>query len=163
MPIDVPLWMLAISVAFTVSWKSFWWNWYEYSKPSLNCKSLLFFAYPSWMSGDKVWVHGAGVDGYSGATILGDLASSTAHTSLSWSPIEMIIGNIPGSVGNFSDSYISGAAFLMITGIGSTRIILSTFLGGFFMAVCLVVSSYVRRNKIIFTNGYSCITSFNNW
>ena len=87
------------------------------------------------MSGDKVWVHGAGVDGYSGATILGDLASSTTHTGLSWSPIEMIIGTIPGSVGETSlIAILIGAAFLMITGIGSTRIILSTFIGGFLMA-----------------------------
>jgi Na+-transporting NADH:ubiquinone oxidoreductase subunit B len=138
MPIDVPLWMLAISVifAFVIGKEVFGGTGMNILNPALTARAFLFFAYPSWMSGDKVWVHGAGgVDGYSGATILGDLASSTAHTSLSWSPIEMIIGNIPGSVGETSlIAVLIGAAFLMITGIGSTRIILSTFLGGFFMA-----------------------------
>ncbi len=137
MPVDVPLWMLAISVVFAVviGKEVFGGTGMNILNPALTARAFLFFAYPSWMSGDKVWVHGAVVDGYSGATILGDLASSTAHTSLSWSPIEMIIGAIPGSVGETSlIAVLIGAAFLMITGIGSTRIILSTFLGGFFMA-----------------------------
>ena len=137
MPIDVPLWMLAVSVVFAVviGKEVFWWYRYEYSKPSLNSKGFLFFAYPSWMSGDKVWVHGAGVDGHSGATILGDLASSTPWSNLNWSQMDMFIGTIPGSVGETSLlAILIGAAFLMITGIGSTRIILSTFIGGLFMA-----------------------------
>ena len=137
MPIDVPLWMLAISVAFAVviGKEVFGGTGMNILNPALTARAFLFFAYPSWMSGDKVWVHGAGVDGYSGATILGDLASSTTHTGLSWSPLEMIIGTIPGSVGETSlIAILIGAAFLMITGIGSTRIILSTFIGGFLMA-----------------------------
>ena len=137
MPIDVPLWMLAVSVVFAVviGKEVFGGTGMNILNPALTARAFLFFAYPSWMSGDKVWVHGAVVDGYSGATILGDLASSTAHASLSWSPIEMIIGTIPGSVGETSlIAVLIGAAFLMITGIGSTRIIISTFLGGFFMA-----------------------------
>ena len=137
MPIDVPLWMLAISVAFAVviGKEVFGGTGMNILNPALTARAFLFFAYPSWMSGDKVWVHGAGVDGYSGATILGDLASSTTHTGLSWSPFEMIIGTIPGSVGETSlIAILIGAAFLMITGIGSTRIILSTFIGGFLMA-----------------------------
>ena len=137
MPVDVPLWMLAISVVFAVviGKEVFGGTGMNILNPALTARAFLFFAYPSWMSGDKVWVHGAVVDGYSGATILGDLASSTAHTSLSWSPIEMIIGTIPGSVGETSlIAVLIGAAFLMVTGIGSTRIILSTFLGGLFMA-----------------------------
>ena len=138
MPIDVPLWMLAISVVFAVviGKEVFGGTGMNILNPALTARAFLFFAYPSWMSGDKVWVHGAGgVDGYSGATILGDLASSTSYANLSWSPIEMIIGNIPGSVGETSlIAILIGAAFLMITGIGSTRIILSTFIGGLFMA-----------------------------
>lgn len=137
MPIDVPLWMLAISVVFAVviGKEVFGGTGMNILNPALTARAFLFFAYPSWMSGDKVWVHGAGVDGYSGATILGDLASSTTHTALSWSPIEMIIGTIPGSVGETSlIAILIGAAFLMITGIGSTRIILSTFIGGLLMA-----------------------------
>ena len=92
MPIDVPLWMLAISVVFAVviGKEVFGGTGMNILNPALTARAFLFFAYPSWMSGDKVWVHGAGVgvDGYSGATILGNLASSTPHTGLSWSPIE---------------------------------------------------------------------------
>ena len=137
MPIDVPLWMLAVSVVFAVviGKEVFGGTGMNILNPALTARAFLFFAYPSWMSGDKVWVHGAGVDGHSGATILGDLASSTPWSNLNWSQMEMFIGTIPGSVGETSLlAILIGAAFLMITGIGSTRIILSTFIGGLFMA-----------------------------
>lgn len=137
MPIDVPLWMLAVSVIFAVviGKEVFGGTGMNILNPALTARAFLFFAYPSWMSGDKVWVHGASVDGHSGATILGDLASSTPWSNLNWSQMDMFIGTIPGSVGETSLlAILMGAAFLMITGIGSTRIILSTFIGGLFMA-----------------------------
>lgn len=137
MPIDVPLWMLAVSVVFAVviGKEVFGGTGMNILNPALTARAFLFFAYPSWMSGDKVWVHGAGIDGHSGATILGDLASSTPWSNLNWSQMDMFIGTIPGSVGETSLlAILIGAAFLMITGIGSTRIILSTFIGGLFMA-----------------------------
>ena len=137
MPIDVPLWMLAVSVVFAVviGKEVFGGTGMNILNPALTARAFLFFAYPSWMSGDKVWVHGAGVDGHSGATILGDLASSTSWSNLNWSQMDMFIGTIPGSVGETSLlAILIGAAFLMTTGIGSTRIILSTFIGGLFMA-----------------------------
>lgn len=137
MPIDVPLWMLAVSVIFAVviGKEVFGGTGMNILNPALTARAFLFFAYPSWMSGDKVWVHGASVDGHSGATILGDLASSTPWSNLNWSQMDMFIGTIPGSVGETSLlAILIGAAFLMITGIGSTRIILSTFIGGLFMA-----------------------------
>ena len=73
MPIDVPLWMLAISVIFAVviGKEVFGGTGMNILNPALTARAFLFFAYPSWMSGDKVWVHNASVDGYSGATILG--------------------------------------------------------------------------------------------
>ena len=126
MPIDVPLWMLAVSVVFAVviGKEVFGGTGMNILNPALTARAFLFFAYPSWMSGDKVWVHGAGVDGHSGATILGDLASSTPWSNLNWSQMEMFIGTIPGSVGETSLlAILIGAAFLMITGIGSTRTI----------------------------------------
>lgn len=137
MPIDVPLWMLAVSVVFAVviGKEVFGGTGMNILNPALTARAFLFFAYPSWMSGDKVWVHGAAVDGHSGATILGDLASSTPWSSLNWSQMDMFIGTIPGSVGETSLlAILIGAAFLMISGVGSTRIIISTFIGGFFMA-----------------------------
>tara|TARA_B100000900_G_scaffold414472_1_gene441199 strand:+ start:15 stop:1025 length:1011 start_codon:yes stop_codon:yes gene_type:complete len=137
MPIDVPLWMLAVSVVFAVviGKEVFGGTGMNILNPALTARAFLFFAYPSYMSGDKVWVHNASVDGHSGATILGDLASSVSWTKLDWNTSEMLIGTIPGSVGETSlIAILIGAAFLMLTGIGSTRIIITTFIGGFFMA-----------------------------
>ena len=139
MPIDMPLWMLAISVVFAVliAKEAFGGTGMNILNPALTARAFLFFAYPSWMSGDKVWVQNASVDGYSGATILGDLASSMNWQSLSgqWSMSDMFFGTIPGSVGETSMvAIILGALILLFTGVGSWRIILSTFLGGYFMA-----------------------------
>ena len=139
MPIDVPLWMLAISVIFAVviGKEVFGGTGMNILNPALTARAFLFFAYPIYMSGDKVWVHNAMVDGYSGSTILGELAANNSWTSLSggWSWMEMMIGSIPGSVGETSFIAIAiGALILMATGIGSWRIILSTFAGGFVMA-----------------------------
>ena len=137
MPIDVPLWMLAISVIFAVviGKEVFGGTGMNILNPALTARAFLFFAYPIYMSGDKVWVHNAMVDGHSGSTILGELAASANWQSLSFNPFDMIMGTIPGSVGETSFIAIMiGALILMATGIGSWRIILSTFVGGFVMA-----------------------------
>ncbi|MEC8610295.1 MAG: NADH:ubiquinone reductase (Na(+)-transporting) subunit B [Bacteroidota bacterium] len=137
MPIDVPLWMLAISVIFAVviGKEVFGGTGMNILNPALTARAFLFFAYPIFMSGDKVWVHKAMVDGHSGSTILGELAASSSWQSLNWSSMEMMIGSIPGSVGETSFIAIAlGAIILIATGIGSWRIILSTFVGGFVMA-----------------------------
>ena len=80
MPIDVPLWMLAISVIFAVviGKEVFGGTGMNILNPALTARAFLFFAYPSWMSGDKVWVHNASVDGYSGCL----LYTSTLPTKL---------------------------------------------------------------------------------
>ena len=137
MPIDVPLWMLAISVIFAVviGKEVFGGTGMNILNPALTARAFLFFAYPIYMSGDKVWVHKAMVDGHSGSTILGELAASNNWQSLSWNPFDMMMGTIPGSVGETSFiAVMIGALILIATGIGSWRIILSTFLGGFVMA-----------------------------
>lgn len=137
MPIDVPLWMLAISVIFAVviGKEVFGGTGMNILNPALTARAFLFFAYPIYMSGDKVWVHNAMVDGYSGSTILGELAASANWQSLSFKPLDMMIGTIPGSVGETSFIAIMiGALILIASGIGSWRIILSTFVGGFVMA-----------------------------
>ena len=102
--------------------------------PALLARAFAFFAYPTFMSGDKVWINTsvregqAVVDGFSGATILGDLAT-TGTTS--YSPLEAFIGMIPGSVGETSVIAIMlGAGLLIFTGIGSWKIILSAIIGG---------------------------------
>ena len=133
MPIDVPLWMLAVSVIFAVviGKEVFGGTGMNILNPALTARAFLFFAYPSHMSGDKVWVHGASVDGHSGSTILGELATNTkSFAELKWSSSDAFIGLIPGSVGETSlIAILIGAFILLFTGIGSWRIILSTFIG----------------------------------
>ena len=135
MPIDVPLWMLAVSVIFAVviGKEVFGGTGMNILNPALTARAFLFFAYPSHMSGDKVWVHGASVDGHSGSTILGELATNTkSFSELKWSSSDAFIGLIPGSVGETSlIAILIGAFILLFTGIGSWRIILSTFIGGY--------------------------------
>ena len=139
MPVDVPLWMLAVSVVFAVviGKEVFGGTGMNILNPALTARAFLFFAYPSSMSGDKVWVHGAGVDGYSGETILGALASNTSSwDNLKWNFNDALIGYIPGSVGETSFiAIIIGALILIFSGVGSWRIILSTFLGGYLTAL----------------------------
>ncbi len=139
MPVDVPLWMLAVSVIFAVviGKEVFGGTGMNILNPALTARAFLFFAYPSYMSGDKVWVHGAGADGYSGETILGALASNTASwDNLKWNFNDALIGYIPGSVGETSFiAIIIGALILIFSGVGSWRIILSTFLGGYLTAL----------------------------
>ena len=138
MPVDVPLWMLAISVIFAVviGKEVFGGTGMNILNPALTARAFLFFAYPSYMSGDKVWVHAASADGYSGETILGALASNmSSWHDLNWNITDALLGYIPGSVGETSFIAIMiGALILIISGVGSWRIILSTFLGGYLTA-----------------------------
>ena len=139
MPVDVPLWMLAVSVVFAVviGKEVFGGTGMNILNPALTARAFLFFAHPSYMSGDKVWVHGASVDGYSGETILGALAANTTNwNSLIWNASEAFFGFIPGSVGETSFlAILIGAAILILSGIGSWRIILFTFIGGYLTAL----------------------------
>ena len=107
--------------------------------PALLARAFAFFAYPSWMSGDKVWINTAVkegqsvVDGFSGATILGELATSGTTT---YSPLEAFLGLIPGSVGETSVvAILLGAGLLIFTGIGSWRIMLSGVIGASVMGL----------------------------
>ena len=139
MPVDLPLWMLAISVIFAViiGKEVFGGTGMNILNPALTARAFVFFAYPSYMSGDKVWVHGALVDGYSGETILGALAANkSSWESLMWSSYDAFMGFVPGSIGETSVvAVLLGAVFLLLTGIGSWRIILSTFIGGYLTAL----------------------------
>ena len=139
MPIDVPLWMLAISVIFAVviGKEVFGGTGMNIMNPALTARAFLFFAYPSFMSGDKVWIHTGGldtVDGFSGAT---PLASLAANIPLDMSMIgSFFYGTIPGSVGETSTlAILIGAAILLFTGIGSWRTMLSVFIGGYVMGL----------------------------
>ena len=141
MPVDVPLWMVAVSTVFAViiGKEVFGGTGMNILNPALTARAFLFFAYPTKMSGNEVWINTsrpegqALVDGYSGATPLGDAAAGFADKIPGvW---ESFIGIIPGSVGETSAlACLIGAAILLYTGIGSWRIMLSVFVGGLVMA-----------------------------
>jgi len=153
-PIDTPLWMLAVAVAFgvVIGKEVFGGTGMNILNPALTIRAFLFFAYPTWMSGDKVWVHGAveqdqliaagqNVDAISGETILGSLAQGK---SVAYDVMDMFYGLIPGSVGETSTLLILlGALFLIFTKIGSWRIMLSSVIGALVMGLIFngVVSS----------------------
>jgi len=142
LPIDIPLWMVAVATAFAVLFAKevFGGTGMNVMNVALTARAFLFFAYPTFMSGDKIWVHGAtGNDAMSGATILGDLAAMKDPNLLSnlpYSASDMFLGFIPGSIGETSTlACLIGAAILVFTGIGSWRIMLSAVLGGATMGV----------------------------
>ncbi|MEP3923739.1 NADH:ubiquinone reductase (Na(+)-transporting) subunit B [Nonlabens ulvanivorans] len=146
-PVDIPLWMLAVAVIFgvVIGKEVFGGTGMNILNPALTIRAFLFFAYPTWMSGDKVWVHGAverdqmiaagqsNLDAISGETILGSYAQNSTVAYDYW---DMFWGLIPGSVGETSKFLIIiGALFLIFTKIGSWRIMLSTVVGALVMGL----------------------------
>lgn len=142
-PIDLPLWMLAVAVAFGViiGKELFGGTGMNVLNPALTIRAFLFFNWAAWMSGDKVWVHGAvegvkkanGVDAISGETILGQLAQ---NKELHHSAYDMFMGFIPGSVGETSTVLIIfGGLLLILAGIGSARIMISAVVGAAVMGM----------------------------
>jgi len=140
-PVDIPLWMLSVAVIFgvVIGKEVFGGTGMNILNPALTIRAFLFFAYPTWMSGDKVWVHGATEmagtpDAISGETILGSLAQNNG--TLGYDIMDMFWGIIPGSVGETSKFLIIiGALFLIFTKIGSWRIIVSTLIGALTMGL----------------------------
>ena len=129
-PADIPLWMLALAVAFAViiGKEVFGGSGMNVVNPALLARAFLFFSYPSQMSGDNIWI-AEKADAYSGATPLGTLLNGGGVDQLP-SMMEMFIGTIPGSVGETSKiAILIGALFLLLTGVASLRIMLSTFVG----------------------------------
>jgi Na+-transporting NADH:ubiquinone oxidoreductase subunit B len=131
MPVDIPLWMVGLSVAFAVfiGKEAFGGTGMNILNPALTARAFAFFAYPTYMSGDQVWVSEASnVDGVSGETILGMLANGTS--SLPYQPIDMFMGSIPGSIAETSTLMVLLGAFILIyTGVGSWRIMLGSLIG----------------------------------
>ncbi|MCB2194727.1 MAG: NADH:ubiquinone reductase (Na(+)-transporting) subunit B [Bacteroidetes bacterium] len=143
LPVDVPLWMVAVATAFAVviGKEVFGGTGMNILNPALTARAFLFFAYPSYMSGNEVWTHGMMngegiIDSYSGATPLAEAAAGNIDKLPSIQ--EMFIGTIPGSIGETSTiAILIGAAILLFTGIGSARIMISTFIGGLVMGLLL--------------------------
>lgn len=144
MPVDVPLWMVAVSTAFAViiGVEVFGGAGMNILNPALTARAFLFFAYPSEMSGDKVWISGLKegfgiIDGFSGETVMG-YAAANRLSEMPYSPSDMFFGFIPGSIGETSTlAILIGAIFLIYTGIGSWKIITSVFAGGLLMGLLL--------------------------
>ena len=134
MPVDIPLWMVGLSTAFAVlvAKEAFGGTGMNILNPALTARAFAFFAYPTYMSGNKVWVSEASnIDAISGETILGTLA---AGGQVKYSLMEMFQGSIPGSIAETSTLCVAvGALILVLTGIGSWRIIVGGILGASFM------------------------------
>ena len=156
-PINTPLWMVALATAFAVIFvkEIFGGTGYNIFNVALMARAFLFFAYPSKMSGDSVWVslkdyfgfgqEQATIDVYTGATPLGQAAiaggDNLVLTGITGEPLswwDTFLGLIPGSIGETSVLAILLDGILLIyTGIASWKIILSVFAGGAFMAILL--------------------------
>ena len=151
-PVNTPVWMIAVATAFAVIFAKevFGGTGYNIFNVALVTRAFLFFAYPAHMSGDNAFVAtepicglgGAVADGFTGATPLGQVASTTtgnisitAVNGSDISTLDAFIGLIPGSFGETSTLCILiGAAILLFSGIASWRIIFSVFAGGALMA-----------------------------
>jgi Na+-transporting NADH:ubiquinone oxidoreductase subunit B len=158
-PVDIPLWMLSIAVIFgvVIGKEVFGGTGMNILNPALTIRAFLFFAYPTWMSGDKVWVTGAvdtvgQPDAISGETILGSLAQNNGYGD--WTMMDQFLGFIPGSVGETSKLLIIvGALILILSKIGSWRIILSTLAGALSMGLIfngVVTAGWVTESSKFF-------------
>lgn len=165
-PIDTPLWMLAVSVVFgvVIGKEVFGGTGMNILNPALTIRAFLFFAYPTWMSGDKVWVHEAveragGPDAISGETILANLAQGQEYA---YSISDMFFGFIPGSVGETPTFLILlGGLFLIFSKIASWRIMLSAVIGSLVMG--LMFNGIVDQGWIGETSKFYGLMSFDYW
>ncbi|MFM7746458.1 MAG: NADH:ubiquinone reductase (Na(+)-transporting) subunit B, partial [Bacteroidota bacterium] len=143
LPPDIPLWMVGLATAFAVVFAKevFGGTGMNVLNVALTARVFLFFAYPTFMSGDQVWISEK-PDVYSGATALANAAATgtpfqiSADQPWNYSLQDMVVGLIPGSIGETSKiAILLGAAFLIITGIGSGVIMISVILGALLMGL----------------------------
>ncbi len=175
-PVDTPLWMLVVAVAFgvVIGKEVFGGTGMNILNPALTIRAFLFFAYPTWMSGDKVWVHGAversneiaagaNLDAISGETVLGYLAAGNAEgMTAKYDLWDMFFGFIPGSVGETSTFLILlGGLFLIFTKIASWRIMLSAVIGSLVMG--LIFNGAVAWEWIPEYSKFYGLMSFEYW
>lgn len=155
-PVDTPLWMIAVATAFAVIFAKevFGGTGYNIFNVALVTRAFLFFAYPAAMSGDSIWVRtsdtfgiggGQVVDAYSGATPLGQIGIAGKEMIGSFQTVDILgnplttwdyfIGLIPGSIGETSViAILIGALILLCTGVASWKTMFSVFIGGAAMA-----------------------------
>ena len=167
-PVDTPLWMLAVAVVFgvVIGKEVFGGTGMNILNPALTIRAFLFFAYPTWMSGDKVWVHEAveragTPDAISGETMLGSLAQNNA-SEFQYTTADMFFGFIPGSIGETSAFLILlGGLFLIFTKIASWRIMVSAVIGA--LAMGLIFNGVVDQGWIGETSKFYGLMSFDFW
>ena len=165
-PIDTPLWMLSVAVIFgvVIGKEVFGGTGMNILNPALTIRAFLFFAYPTWMSGDKVWVYEgverAGTpDTISGETVLGFMAQGK---DVAYSVSDMFFGFIPGSVGETSAFLILlGGLFLIFSKIASWRIMVSAVIGSLVMG--LIFNQVVEMGWITETSKFYGLMSFDFW
>jgi Na+-transporting NADH:ubiquinone oxidoreductase subunit B len=140
MPIETPLWMIALATAFAVilGKEVFGGTGMNIWNPALIARAFLFFAYPAQMSGESVWValkdSDKLVDSFSGATPMANAAAGNINFSVA----DAFFGFIPGSIGETSTlAILLGGIVLIITGIGSWKIMVSVIAGGSVMGLIL--------------------------
>jgi Na+-transporting NADH:ubiquinone oxidoreductase subunit B len=137
LPPDIPLWQAALGITFgvVVGKEIFGGTGRNIFNPALTGRVFLFFAYPAQISGDAVWI---AVDGVTRATPLAEVADPSMVLSVSW--MDAFLGTIPGSMGETSTlACLIGAAILIVCGIASWRIMLSTAAGMFCLSALLYV------------------------
>jgi len=139
LPVDIPLWMVAVATVFAVviGKEVFGGTGMNIWNPALLARAFLFFAYPAYMSGDIVWISGLsgmeGVDATTGATALAAAVQGNIGQFPLW---DSFIGTIPGSIGETSTlAILIGALILIYTGIGSWKVMISVFAGGYLMGL----------------------------
>jgi len=157
MPVDIPLWMVAVASIFAViiGKEVFGGTGMNVFNPALLARAFIFFAYPAKITGDTIWIGGLSngqgvVDGFSGATPLSKAASGAIDQLPSLH--DLFFGFIPGSIGETSKlAILIGSMILIGTGIGSWRIMLSGLLGGISISLifnAFAINSYMTLSPI---------------
>ena len=168
MPVDVPLWILALAVAFAViiGKEVFGGTGMNIWNPALIARAFVFFAYPSQISGDTIWVSGLNaakanamqlVDGFSGATPLGQAANGvvdfTTTIGTQLTPLQAFIGVMPGSIGETSTiAILIGAVILIWTGVASWKIMVSCVAGA--LGVGLLINGFAEAGTFAAVPAY---------
>ena len=155
MPVEAPLWMVALSTAFAViiGKEIFGGTGMNIWNPALLARAFFFFSYPSMISGDKVWMAGDTADAISQATPLAQMALGQP---LTYSTADMFWGFIPGSVGETSAFCILiGAVILLLTNVASWRTMISVFVGGYLMALIFQPISGVEAYQQLLMGGFA--------
>ena len=155
MPVEAPLWMVALSTAFAViiGKEIFGGTGMNIWNPDLLARAFFFFSYPSMISGDKVWIAGDTADAISQATPLAQMALGQP---LTYSTADMFWGFIPGSVGETSAFCILiGAVILLLTNVASWRTMISVFVGGYLMALVFQPISGVEAYQQLLMGGFA--------